>query len=119
MVARGESREQAIGRAVAALRQFVVLGIQTNVPLLLRVLHHPRFLAGEVDTRFLDAELPALFPRDATHDERLLPAASAAAAWYAAGPRTNGVGAGTRGQVANAATNATAPDPWESLGWRA
>ena len=110
MVARGESREQAIGRAIAALRQFVVLGIQTNVPLLLRVLHHPRFLAGEVDTRFLDAELPALFPRDAAQDERLLRAASAAAAWYTAAPRA-------RSSVATAAT--TVPDPWESLGWRA
>jgi hypothetical protein len=86
------------------------------------VLHHPRFLAGEVDTRFLDAELPSLFPRDAVQEERLLQAASAAAAWYAARPRTNGVGGSAQAAGASAGASAgpaAGSDPWDSLGWRA
>ena len=46
----------AIARLVAALREFPILGIRTNVPFLLRVLDHPRFRAGEIDTGFLDAK---------------------------------------------------------------
>jgi 3-methylcrotonyl-CoA carboxylase alpha subunit len=118
LVARGESRAQAIARARTALRQFAILGIQTNVPLLLRVLDHPRFLAGEVDTRFLDAELPALFP---PIDDRLLRAAAAAAAWRAAQPRgaTSASTAATTAATATAAGPTAALDPWETLEWRA
>src|SRR5262249_17563526 len=95
LVARGESRPQAIARARMALRQFVILGIQSNIPLLLRVLDHPRFLAGNVDTQFLDAELPTLFDADASAaivEDRLLRAAAAAAAWRAVQPRAAGAG---------------------------
>jgi 3-methylcrotonyl-CoA carboxylase alpha subunit len=127
LVARGETRTQAIGRACAALRQFAVLGIQTNVPLLLRVLEHPRFLAGQVDTRFLDAELPALFPSATSataaassaatvtsrSDSDLVRAAAAAAAWRAAQPRA-------RAAVARDAEAPSASrDPWDALEWRA
>jgi len=116
LVARGESRAQAIARAGAALRQFVILGIQTNVPLLLRVLDHPRFAAGEIDTRFLDAELPTLFPSVPPLENGLLQAASAAAAWRAAQPRANSGAPGTNG---DAETTATTRDPWDALEWRA
>ncbi len=125
LIARGESRDQAIARACAALRQFVVLGIQTNIPLLLRVLEHPRFVAGEVDTRFLDAELPSLFPSAATSKSRendLLLAAAAAAAWRATKPRAR---AGVAGAAASANANgepagtAASRDPWDALEWRA
>jgi 3-methylcrotonyl-CoA carboxylase alpha subunit len=129
LVARGESRPQAIARARAALRQFVVLGIQSNVPLLLRVLDHPRFLAGDVDTRFLDTELPTLFP---PIDESVRHAAVAAAAWQSTQPRTRSragadtgaaVGAGTfgaRGEANDGANDGvTIRDPWDALEWRA
>jgi 3-methylcrotonyl-CoA carboxylase alpha subunit len=122
LVARGESRAQAIARASAALRQFVVLGIHTNIPLLLRVLHHPRFLAGQVDTRFLDAELPALFQSDtdAAAGERLRRAAAAAAAWQASQPRGAATAFGAGAAAAGASSSShTTPDPWDALEWRA
>ena len=62
LIACGESRDAARRRAVAALREFPVLGILTNVPLLVDVLEHERFADGNVDTHFLDVEgktLPA------------------------------------------------------------
>ena len=56
VIASGETRDAAIARLVAALRDFPILGIHTNVPFLLRILGHARFRAGEVDTGFLDGE---------------------------------------------------------------
>jgi acetyl-CoA carboxylase biotin carboxylase subunit len=63
LIASGETREVARRRAIEALRQFPVLGIQTNIPLLVELLQHPRFIVGEVDTGFLDRERPALTAR--------------------------------------------------------
>jgi acetyl-CoA carboxylase biotin carboxylase subunit len=62
-IAYGESREQARRRLAAALRDFPILGVPTNIPFLVDVLEHPRFIAGEVDTRFLDTEADSLIER--------------------------------------------------------
>jgi len=56
LIVTGANREIARQRAIAALEAYPILGIRTNVPLLLELLHHPRFVAGDIDTRFLDAE---------------------------------------------------------------
>jgi acetyl-CoA carboxylase biotin carboxylase subunit len=56
VIATAATRDEAIARLMSALRDFPILGVQTNVPFLLRVLDHPRFRAGEVDTGFLDGE---------------------------------------------------------------
>ena len=60
VIASAESRELARLRLIAALRRFPILGIRTNLPFLLRILDHPRFCAGDIDTAFLDDEAPAL-----------------------------------------------------------
>jgi len=56
VIASAETREAAIARLASALREFPILGIRTNIPFLLRILEHPRFRAGTVDTGFLDGE---------------------------------------------------------------
>jgi len=56
VIACADSRPTALARMRAALREFVVLGLQTNIAYLDRVLGHPAFVAGEVDTHFLDRE---------------------------------------------------------------
>src|SRR6185503_18180093 len=56
LIADGETREAARRRAVEALRQYPILGIRTNVAFLIELLEHPRFVAGDIDTRFLDVE---------------------------------------------------------------
>jgi acetyl-CoA carboxylase biotin carboxylase subunit len=50
IIARGVTREQAIGRLVVALRAFIVRGVSTNAKLLLKVLQDELFLQGQVDT---------------------------------------------------------------------
>jgi acetyl-CoA carboxylase biotin carboxylase subunit len=56
LIVSGETREAAIARTVAALGQYIVLGIRTNIPFLLNILRAPRFQSGEVHTGFLDEE---------------------------------------------------------------
>jgi len=63
VIASGETRETARARLLAALRTYPILGIQTNIPLLLELLEHPRFIAGDVDTQFLDQEGDAIRAR--------------------------------------------------------
>ena len=56
VIATSATREDAITKLACALRDYPILGIRTNVEFLLRILDHPRFRAGEIDTGFLDAE---------------------------------------------------------------
>ena len=60
LIAHGEAREAARQRALAALRDFPILGIRTNTMLLRELLLHPRLVAGDVDTHFLETESDAL-----------------------------------------------------------
>jgi len=68
VIAAGETREAARRRLVAALLDFPILGVRTNVPYLLAILQHPRFIDGRLDVRFLETEAhaltAALAPRD-------------------------------------------------------
>ncbi len=54
------SPEEAISRMDRALREYRIRGVATNLAFLEALLEHPRFLAGEYTTRFID-ETPELF----------------------------------------------------------
>jgi acetyl-CoA/propionyl-CoA carboxylase biotin carboxyl carrier protein len=56
VIASAETRDLAIGRLSAALDQFVIEGITTNIQFVRRILEHPTFRAGTIDTGFLDRE---------------------------------------------------------------
>ncbi len=49
----GNTREQAVGRTLVGLKGLDVVGVKTNIPLLLQVLESETFLAGRVHTGFL------------------------------------------------------------------
>jgi 3-methylcrotonyl-CoA carboxylase alpha subunit len=66
VISVAETRDAAIDRLQAALRAYPILGIRTNIPFLLRVLDHPRFRAGDLDTGFLDREAASLTGTSAT-----------------------------------------------------
>ncbi|MEP7355490.1 MAG: acetyl-CoA carboxylase biotin carboxylase subunit [Acidobacteriota bacterium] len=53
LIAHGGTREEAITRMRRALQMFVVEGVLTSIPLHLRILDHPDFQAGKIDTSFL------------------------------------------------------------------
>ena len=52
--------EDAAGKMRRALMEFRIRGVKTNLPFLERVVTHPEFLAGGVDTGFIDGH-PELF----------------------------------------------------------
>jgi acetyl-CoA carboxylase biotin carboxylase subunit len=54
VIAHGADRAEAIARMRRALAEYRVLGIRTTLPFLERVLAHPAFVAGEVDTSFVE-----------------------------------------------------------------
>jgi acetyl-CoA carboxylase biotin carboxylase subunit len=76
LVTWGESREQAVERAVAALREYIVLGIPTNLAFLGTVLEHPAFRSAQVDVGFVERELGTHVP-PASETLRALAAAAA------------------------------------------
>ncbi len=77
LAAAGRTREQARRRACAALGEFAVLGLRTNIGLLRRVLAHEAFVAGDVHTGFLAEHGKTLVETEA--DEMTLAAVAAAA----------------------------------------
>lgn len=59
VIVHAETRTGAIARMRRALRSFVLLGVETNLPLLSRVLESEDFAAGRTDTAFLSRLNPA------------------------------------------------------------
>jgi acetyl-CoA carboxylase biotin carboxylase subunit len=98
LIAHGDTREAARQRALAALRAFPILGIHTNTMLLRELLTHPRFVAGAIDTRFLDTEGEAL--------RAALAADPSAEALAVASALASG---------STAPAPMAAPDPWSTL----
>jgi acetyl-CoA carboxylase biotin carboxylase subunit len=57
VIAWGEDRAQAISRMARALSEYEVGGLRTTIPFFQWILHEPDFLAGKMDTTFLDRML--------------------------------------------------------------
>ena len=53
LMAWGESRKEAIVRMGTSLERLRLSGIHTTTPLLIDIIRHPAFRAGEVTTGFL------------------------------------------------------------------
>jgi len=62
VIVHGNCREEALTRMKNALETFVLEGVTTTIPFLIRVLQHPEFVAGKVDTKFLERESHLLKP---------------------------------------------------------
>ncbi len=104
LVVHADARAAAIERALRALGEWVVLGVETNLPLLQEVLRSDAFRSGDYSTDLLTS-----LPRSA-------PPQVPDAAWIAAA-----LALGERSSMASgsATAAATVADPWESSdGWR-
>jgi len=87
LICYADSRESAIQRLDRALRDYTILGVTTNASWLRRVVTHPAFREGKVNTRFIadhEADLAAPVPE-------IVPAVAAAVAAAArqGAPRTS------------------------------
>ncbi len=56
VIVHGRDRAEALARMGQALDSFILEGVTTTIPFLARVIRHPKFAAGNVDTRFLERE---------------------------------------------------------------
>jgi acetyl/propionyl-CoA carboxylase alpha subunit len=104
LIVHAETREAARMRAVAALRNYPVLGTRTNIPFLLSLLELPAFRAGSLHTGMIDEHMPHMAELAAPGD---VPAEALVAAALAAAPL-----AVTGRNGAAEADN----DPWSTLG---
>ncbi len=78
LVVWADDRDEGLNRMERALREFLVLGVKTNIPLHLWILRHPDFRAGNVDTGWLDRNWRAA-EGEAIEEEGIEMAAIAAA----------------------------------------
>jgi 3-methylcrotonyl-CoA carboxylase alpha subunit len=62
IIAWGEDRPSALERLRRALAETAVLGVVTNLGLLVRVANHPEFAAAKIDTGFIERHRDALLP---------------------------------------------------------
>jgi acetyl/propionyl-CoA carboxylase alpha subunit len=99
----GADRSAARERLIAALREYVVLGITTNVPFLIEVLRHRDFATGATHTHFLDQHFAGW--RGGGKDADL--AAVALAVFRMLAPQQ---------RQASRAGGARQSSPWETLG---
>jgi propionyl-CoA carboxylase alpha chain len=79
VIVHAPTRSEAARRLAGELSRFRIHGPRTNRDLLVRVLRHPEFLAGDVDTGFFARHAPAELGRPLAGDEAVRLSAVAAA----------------------------------------
>ena len=84
LIVQGRDRAEALVRMQMALESFVIEGVRTTMPFLARVMQHPQFRAGDVDTKWLEREFERL--RAEVQRGEAAPLAGAAGAPAAGGP---------------------------------
>jgi 3-methylcrotonyl-CoA carboxylase alpha subunit len=62
LVARGDSRQEAIGKLASILDEAEIWPVRTNAGLLFNAVLHPEFGTGEIDTGFMERHLDDLVP---------------------------------------------------------
>jgi len=58
VIVHGRDRQEAIARMKRTLEMFVIEGIQTTIPLHLKILQDPDFIAGRLHTHFMERYQP-------------------------------------------------------------
>jgi acetyl-CoA carboxylase biotin carboxylase subunit len=54
LIVRGKDREEAIARGRRALDLFIIEGVKTSIPLHRAICDDPRFIRGDISTRFME-----------------------------------------------------------------
>ncbi|UCH77693.1 MAG: acetyl-CoA carboxylase biotin carboxylase subunit, partial [Candidatus Coatesbacteria bacterium] len=105
LITWGADREEARRRMAEALREYVVVGIQTTVPFLRAVIAHEAFASGKTNTAFIAEYFDGW--REEVPPELLEQALAAAAVADLAAPPRPAYGA---------TDHAEAPTPWQTVG---
>jgi len=82
LVVRGRTWNETVSRAHRSLEEFVLRGVKTTIPFMMRIMEEPDFQAGRFDTSYLETH-PDLFNYpDYSEPEDLVVAISAAIVAY-------------------------------------
>ncbi len=110
IIAHAPDRPTTLRRLVSALEQMAVLGVRTNLTFLIRLLHHPAFVAGELHTGFLKEHTILAEPTELAPPAEVL---CALALVDTLARRTAGGVSGSN------ETKSATPSPWQTTGyWR-
>ncbi|KKZ67714.1 3-methylcrotonyl-CoA carboxylase alpha subunit [[Emmonsia] crescens] len=71
LIVRGSNRTEALRNLTVALEQYEVAGPITNIEFLKRVCKSPDFVAGNVETGYIDKHRAELFAKEPVEDELL------------------------------------------------
>lgn len=110
LIGYGTDRSQAISRLVRALNEYFVGGIKTNISLFRRILGDADFLAGRLDTGYLDRLLKTKLPEVKGEDAEV--AAIAAGLFTVLDPAPAVASGGCSVNGASGATNGLAASSW-------
>jgi acetyl-CoA carboxylase, biotin carboxylase subunit len=97
----GSDRTEAIGRLRRALDEYEVFGIQTTIPFFRNVLDHPDFIAGRIDTGFIDRALAEGILNHGNPSAEEVNIALLTAAIDAGRPTSNGASAPAHAKASN------------------
>lgn len=75
LIVKGPDRKSALMKLRAALEQYEVVGMSTNIEFLKKLATHPAFIDGEVETGFIEKHRPELFRQVETPSELFAQAA--------------------------------------------
>jgi len=67
LITYGNSREEAIARMRRALKEYVIIGVKTNIPFHRAVLEEEDFLKGNISTHYVEKKMPKLKDRMITY----------------------------------------------------
>ena len=82
MTVQGRTWDETVRRTHRSLEEFVLRGVKTTIPFMMRIMEEPDFKAGRFDTSYLEAH-PELFDYEqALEPEDMIVALSAAIAAY-------------------------------------
>ncbi|MCH8014828.1 MAG: ATP-grasp domain-containing protein [Candidatus Dadabacteria bacterium] len=77
LVVWADNREDAIDKMASALREYVVLGVKTNIGFLIRLMNDEEFRQGKIDTGFIERHPELLTPGTVDLEPALIAAALA------------------------------------------
>jgi 3-methylcrotonyl-CoA carboxylase alpha subunit len=108
LIVWGETRGVALGRLAAALSDFEVVGVTTNIAFLGRIVASPAFASADLDTGLIERNRELLFPETGEPSDEVL----AVAAWAQLAQEK-------RAAAARATASSDPHSPWHIVdGWR-
>jgi acetyl/propionyl-CoA carboxylase alpha subunit len=60
LICHAHDRESAVRKIAAALSEYLIAGVTTNIPFLISILNHKSFISGSYDINFVDNNLKEL-----------------------------------------------------------